>query len=63
LPRFGGCHLFRQCFAADAEAIGDGVMHDSTSGDYVLGAEAFRHAALQAARHQARGGLPAARCC
>lgn len=51
-----------QCFAAAAlAASGDGVMHDSTSGEYLLGAEAFRHAALQADRYQARGGLPAAR--
>lgn len=41
-----------QCFAAAALAVaGDGVMHDGRSGDYVLGAEAFRHAA----RHAARG--------
>ena len=40
-----------QCFAAAAlAAAGDGVMHDSRSGDYVLGAEAFCHAALQADR-------------
>jgi hypothetical protein len=54
--------VWLQCFAAAAVAAGgDGVMHDSTSGDYVLGAEAFRHAAMQAGRHEARGGLPAAR--
>ena len=40
-----------QCFAAAALAVAsDGVMHDGRSGDYVLGAEAFRHAARQAAR-------------
>jgi len=51
-----------QCFAAAAlVAAGGGVMHDSTSGDYLLGAEALRHAAIQADRHEARGGLPAAR--
>jgi len=46
-----------QCFAAAAlAAAGGGVMHDSTSGDYLLGAEAFRHAALQADRHGGRCG-------
>jgi hypothetical protein len=51
-----------QCFAAAALAVaGDGVMHDSTPGDYVLGAEAFRHDALQADRHEARVCLPVAR--
>ncbi len=35
-----------QCFAAAALAVaGAGVIHDGRSGDYVLGAEAFRHAA------------------
>jgi hypothetical protein len=42
-----------QCFAAAALAVaGDGVMHDGHSGDYVLGPEAFRHAALQAGRDE-----------
>ena len=51
-----------QCFAAAAlAAVGEGVMYDGRSGDHVLGAEAFRHAALQTDRHEARGGLPAAR--
>jgi hypothetical protein len=60
--RHNAIDVWLQCFAAAAlAASGDGVMHESTSGDYVLGAEAFRHAAIQAGRHEARGGLPAAR--
>jgi hypothetical protein len=50
-----------QCFAAATlVAVGHGVMHDSIFGDFVLGGEAFRHAARQAEWHAAtlRSGVP-----
>lgn len=43
-----------QCFAAAAlAAAGGGVMHDSRSGDFLVGDAAWRHAAREADRHEA----------
>lgn len=48
-----------QCFAAAALTVaGGGIMQDSRSGDFLVGTEAWRHAARAADRYEAMASSP-----